>query len=281
MFYRGWMAVAGHAAKLGLKPASALATALAGQGTDRVLPVGSQLQQLLPDGLMRATTVAVRAAGSGATSPLLRLLAEPTRQGRWCALVGMPRLSLAAARSMGVALEHVMVVPQSAAEVATVAASLLDGFDIVAVTAAGGLAPSGVRMVCGVVAIREDWGPDWLDFYLPTGSLSRAEHRVKAFPLGDDGGPSSIQWRGPIDAWLADIAHHVYAAVDFRLGLIGFEVCGEMYAKDLDGDTAPPSAIGHLLGSRPTSSRLGPLREAERPGLIPDVGGLRYLPATR
>jgi hypothetical protein len=142
MFYRGWMAVAGLAAELGVKPASALATALAGQGADRVLPVGSQLRGLLPEGLVRGSTVAVTAAGSGATSLLLGLVAEPTRQGSWCAVVGVPRLSLAAANSMGVALEHLMVVPHPGTEVATVAASLLDGFDVVAVAAAGGLAPS-------------------------------------------------------------------------------------------------------------------------------------------
>jgi hypothetical protein len=103
------MAVAGLAAELGVKPASALATASAGQGTGRVLPVGSQLQGLLPDGLVRGTTVAVTAAGSGATSLLLGLLAEPTRQGSWCAVVGVPRLSLAAAKSLGVALEQLEV----------------------------------------------------------------------------------------------------------------------------------------------------------------------------
>ncbi|GLH99832.1 hypothetical protein Pa4123_51090 [Phytohabitans aurantiacus] len=54
--------------------------------------------------------------------------------------------------------------------------------------------------------------------------------------------------------------HDLCAAVDLRLGLIGFEVSGETYAKDLDGDPAPPRAVGYL---------------------IPDTGGLRYLPATR
>lgn len=35
--------------------------------------------------------------------------------------------------------------------------------------------PSGRRVVCGAIAVREDDGPDWLDFVLPLGSLSRAE----------------------------------------------------------------------------------------------------------
>lgn len=119
--------------------------------------------------------------------------------------------------------------------------------------------PSSGQMVCGAVAVREDEGPDWLAFYLPTGSLSRVEPRLKGFPFGEDGGPSSIGWRRPIDGWLAGIAGQVYAAVDFRLGLIGFEVSGMTYAKDLDGDPAPPRSVGYVL---------------------PDVDGLRYLPAT-
>jgi hypothetical protein len=125
--------------------------------------------------------------------------------------------------------------------------------------------PNGIPMVCGAVAVREDEGPDWLDFYLPTGALGRADRRVNAFPFGEDGGSSSLEWRRPIDDWLARIAttdrtQEVYASVDFQLGLIGFEVSGDTYAKDLNSDPAPPRSIGYL---------------------IPDTNSPRYLPATR
>ncbi|MFE9207422.1 hypothetical protein [Micromonospora sp. NPDC007230] len=119
---------------------------------------------------------------------------------------------------------------------------------------------SGVRTVCGVVAVREDEGLDWLDFYLPMGALGGTDQRVNGFPFGEDDGPSSLEWRRPIDDWLASVAANVYATVDFRLGLIGFEVSGGTYAKDLHGDPAPPRGIGYL---------------------IPHTSGLRYLSATR
>jgi hypothetical protein len=120
--------------------------------------------------------------------------------------------------------------------------------------------PGGLRTVCGAVAVREDHGPDWLDFYLPMGALAGAEPRVGAFPFGNDGGNVSVTaWREPIDAWLAGVAAHVYTAVEYKLGLIGWEASGQVYAKDLDGDPPLARGFGYLL---------------------PGSGGLRYLPAT-
>lgn len=85
--------------------------------------------------------------------------------------------------------------------------------------------PTGVRVVCGSVAIRhrgED-GPDWLCFYLPSGALGAADGRVGAYPFPNPEVPSSATWRAPLDAWLAGIAESVWAAARFRVGLIGFE----------------------------------------------------------
>lgn len=107
--------------------------------------------------------------------------------------------------------------------------------------------PNGVRMVCGAIAIREDEGADWLDFYLPVGALAGTHPRVRGFPFGEDGGPASLEWRRPIDDWLVRVATDVYAEVDFRLGLIGFEVSGDVYAKDLDGDLILPGHIGYVI----------------------------------
>lgn len=49
--------------------------------------------------------------------------------------------------------------------------------------------PSGIDVVCGVAAIREDDGPDWLDFYLPVAALNHADRRV--------GGSRSDRTAGP------------------------------------------------------------------------------------
>jgi hypothetical protein len=83
--------------------------------------------------------------------------------------------------------------------------------------------PSGVQVVCGAVAVRLDEGVDWLDFYVPLGALGEIDPRIGGFPFGDDAGPRSLEWRHPLDAWLADIGMRVGDEVPFELALIGFE----------------------------------------------------------
>jgi hypothetical protein len=127
-------------AELGIMPASALSAEVAGVGADRRLLVLSSLSGLLPDGLIRGATVAVTAGRAGATSMLLALLAGASQGGAWCAVIGMPALSWAAAADIGVDLERLAVVPQPGPDGAAVAATLLDGFDLVAFTSPGPLA---------------------------------------------------------------------------------------------------------------------------------------------
>jgi len=86
--------------------------------------------------------------------------------------------------------------------------------------------PGGVRVVCGVVAVREERGADWLDFYLPLGALSTADSRVGGFPFGEDGGRRSRGWREPIEDWLGWIGEDVFADVPFDYALSGFEASG-------------------------------------------------------
>src|SRR5262249_34984246 len=96
---------------------------------DRILPVRDQLQPLFPDGgLRRGSTVAV----GGSLSLALAVIAEPSRVGAWCAAVGRPSLGLVAAAEAGIALERFpMVALPRDSEWATVAAALLDAFDVV------------------------------------------------------------------------------------------------------------------------------------------------------
>lgn len=144
------MVAAAELAELGVRPASAIATEAASQGVDRILPVLPTLRALLPGGLVRGSTVAVTTRGSGATSLLLALLAEPTRTGSWCAVIGLPSLSLAAAAAIGVNLQYLALVPQPGPDAAAVAATMLDGFDVVALATPGALAPS----VCSQLSAR-------------------------------------------------------------------------------------------------------------------------------
>ena len=61
--------------------------------------------------------------------------------------------------------------------------------------------------------------PDWLEFYIPVGSLGRA-YPVGAFPFEYD---KNFSWQHQLDEWFADIARYVYQRNTFRMAVIGFE----------------------------------------------------------
>jgi hypothetical protein len=81
--------------------------------------------------------------------------------------------------------------------------------------------PSGRDVVCGAVAIREDGGRDWLIFYIPLEALGRTDRRVSGYMGEEDA--ASLEWRRPIDDWLANVAIRAYAEVSFQAAAIGFE----------------------------------------------------------
>ena len=101
---------------------------LAGQ---HLLPVTDAFEPLLPEaGLRRGTVVAIE--GAAATSLALALAAGASAAGSWVGVVGVPSLGLAAAAELGVALDRlVLVAPPAPGEWATVAATLVDAFDVV------------------------------------------------------------------------------------------------------------------------------------------------------
>ncbi|WP_223884221.1 hypothetical protein [Micromonospora craniellae] len=124
--------VVGSAALAGLvRPASAPDPA----GGHRILPVRPELTGLLPGrGLRRGSTIAVGAGQSrhsGTISLLIALLAEASRAGSWCAVVGMPTFGVGAAAEAGIALDRLALVPQPGPEWPTVVAALIDGVDVV------------------------------------------------------------------------------------------------------------------------------------------------------
>lgn len=102
---------------------------------NRVLPVLPELTGLLPHrGLRRGSTVAVAAGHpvhSGSTSLVLALLAEASRAGSWCAVVGVPALGMVAAAEVGIVLDRLALVPHPGPEWTTVVAALIDGVDVV------------------------------------------------------------------------------------------------------------------------------------------------------
>ena len=116
-------------------------------GVHRVLPVAPELSGLLPGrGLRRGSTVAVatgrEAPASGGTSLLLALLAEASRSGSWCAVVGVPTLGAVAAAESGISLERLALVPNPGPEWPTVVAALIDGVDLVVIAVPGPISAS-------------------------------------------------------------------------------------------------------------------------------------------
>lgn len=82
------------------------------------------------------------AAPGGACSLLLALLAEASRTGSWCAVVGVPTLGAVAAAESGIALDRLALIPNPGPEWATVVAALIDGLDVVAVAVPNTIAPA-------------------------------------------------------------------------------------------------------------------------------------------
>lgn len=134
--------VVGTAALAGLvRPASESEA-----GAHQMLPVLPELTGLLPGrGLRRGSTVAVatgRPAPSGGSSLLLALLAEASRSGSWCAVVGVPTFGAVAAADVGIALDRLALVPHPGPEWATVVAALIDGVDVVVTAVPGTVSAS-------------------------------------------------------------------------------------------------------------------------------------------
>jgi hypothetical protein len=85
-----------------------------------------------PGGIRRGTTV----AAVGCTSLLMTLLAGALRAGSWAAVVGLPDFgALAAGQDFGIDLSRLALVPAPGPDWPTVVAALIDGLDVVAVTA--------------------------------------------------------------------------------------------------------------------------------------------------
>ena len=97
-------------------------------------PVHPQLAGLLPDGGLNPGS-AYSLAGSGAL--LLALLAEPSREGHWCGVVGMPEFGAEAAAQAGVSLDRLALVPEPDDQWLAITAALLEVLPVVALRPVG------------------------------------------------------------------------------------------------------------------------------------------------
>lgn len=95
-----------------------------------VLPVPSALAELLPGGGLRPGS---SYSLGRSTSLLFALLGRPSQDGSWCAAVGMPHLGVEAARSAGVDLARLVLVPDPGERWLAVTAAIADVLPVVAV----------------------------------------------------------------------------------------------------------------------------------------------------
>lgn len=99
-----------------------------------VLPTHPSLAPLLPGGGLRAGAAYCVAPS---LSLLLSLMARPSREGSWCAAIGMPELGAEAAAGLGVDLGRLVLIPDPGARWWSVAATLAEVMPVVAVRTAG------------------------------------------------------------------------------------------------------------------------------------------------
>jgi len=95
------------------------------------LPVPQALASLFPDGGLRPG--ASYALQPGATSLLLALLGASSREGSWCAVIGMPDLSVEAAEGFGVSLDRIALIPDPGDRWLQAASAAAEVFPLVAV----------------------------------------------------------------------------------------------------------------------------------------------------
>ncbi|MFA7265547.1 MAG: hypothetical protein WC054_04460 [Candidatus Nanopelagicales bacterium] len=95
------------------------------------LQLAPELAALIPEGCLRPGSTLEVGAGSGQTSLLLRLIAEPTARGAWAAVIGFDDLNPHAASGSGVALERLAMVANPGGTWLEVVAALLDTVELV------------------------------------------------------------------------------------------------------------------------------------------------------
>ena len=114
---------------------------------DQILPLAPPLLCLVAGGgLQRGSVVTVGNEGAqGATTLTFALLGAASKQGSWCAAVGVVDPGILALAELGVDLDHLVLVPGAGERWADAVAFLLDGVDIVLVCPPGPVRPGVAR----------------------------------------------------------------------------------------------------------------------------------------
>lgn len=154
-----------------------------GMAAQRTIAVHPALANLLPQGLVRGSSVMCH--GHAAVSMALLLAAAATQAETWVGVAGMPAFGAQACHEMGTVLERVVMVRSSLSATddatwAPVLGALVDGFDIVVFGAATEVKAGTARRIQarlqsrgGVLLVVGEAGPFSADVRLTTTSQWR------------------------------------------------------------------------------------------------------------
>lgn len=114
--------------------------------------------------------------------------------------------------------------------------------------------PGGEHVACGTWAwrvrpgkpgARDEEGTDWLDFYVPLGSLFRVWPEAMPYPFlaSDEEAAQHAEWQERLETFLAEVGRHLFAVVGFRFAIIGheLEILDEDFARWQRWETALPT----------------------------------------
>lgn len=122
-------------------------------------------------------------------------------------------------------------------------------------------------------AAASSYAPDWLSLCLPLGDLAKIDSRIGYWPHGFIGEQDhSLEWRRPLDEWLASIGIQIYATARYRLGLVGYDAAME------DGsDTMAYRRLTHRMTFFQSRRRVNGIPPNRGLGYLwPDAGGVGY-----
>ena len=94
----------------------------------KLIPTHPAIANLLPGGGLQEGAV-YSVAGSGTL--LMALLAEPSKAGAWCGVIGVPEFGAEAAQRFGIDLERLVLVPEPGDQWLAVTAAIADAMGVV------------------------------------------------------------------------------------------------------------------------------------------------------